>query len=506
MKKPFAIASGHALTTETAAEVLRAGGNAMDAAVAAALVATVAEPVLAGLLGGGFLMAVAPGKTPKLLDFFVQTPTERRCRGDVDCHPVLADFGRRAQGFQIGAGTIATPGVARGLWVAHQAAGRMPFAELTEPAQRLARQGVVQTPFQAQLLQVVAPILTHSPAGRALYTGSDGKLLGAGARLTNPAYAEVLEEYGREGDRFVMEGEVAAALIRHCTDGGHLRRDDLTRYRALWREPLVHSLRDATLYLNPPPAAGGALIAFTLALLADDSAPALADALALTTEARLDADDPADLLAPESLALWRLHLAQRPRARRGTTHLSVVDGQGMMIALTLSNGEGSGTVLPDIGIMPNNMLGEDDLLPDGPESFVPDSRLSSMMCPMLIRRGREWLGLGSGGSARIRSALARVSDGLLRGQRLAVAISAPRLHVETAVDADGRAFEQLDYEETGLPLAEREALLARWPGARGWAEPAMFFGGVHAVAREDRGGADAFADPRRDGAAITGAA
>ncbi len=505
--KHAAVAAGHKLTAETAAEVLRAGGNAVDAAIAGAMMACVVEPVLASLLGGGFLMARDPSGKTALLDFFVQTPRKKLRDSEIDLREVSADFGEATQRFHIGAATIAVPGVARGLRMAHDRRGRMPFAELAAPAIRAARDGVMLSPIQAMILGVVAPIFTASPAALRIF-GNGEALLKAGETYRNPALSDVMETYAAEGDRFIHEGEVAQALL--TLDGGHLTALDLRRYQPEIRAPLVATRGRARLHLNPAPAMGGTLIAFALRLLDRDAGMTdIARAFEATTRARIAAsvaDDPFGstdrLLSDDLVAQFRKDIGHRKAATRGTTHISVVDSTGMGAALTLSNGEGCGLIAPGTGIMPNNMLGEEDLVGPDITEWVPDTRLSSMMAPMAIDwpDGRVAM-LGSGGSNRIRSALALVAAHLIdRDMRLDHAIAAPRLHVE----APARPKDQpkVDFEDR-LREDHRADLLRAFPEAQAWPGDNFFFGGVHAVARDAKGAVDAAGDHRRDGAAVT---
>ncbi|HHN67552.1 MAG TPA: Gamma-glutamyltranspeptidase, partial [Thermopetrobacter sp.] len=240
-------------------------------------------------------------------------------------------------------------------------------------------------------------------------------------------------------------------------------------------------------WLNPPPAAGGVMIALALAALdeaemRDCPAGAMAAALAVADDARRAAGhDPQALLA-------RLG----PPAHRGTTHISVIDGDGMACALTITNGEGNGHVVEGCGFMLNNMLGEADVNPDGLEGWPEDVRLSSMMAPTLA--GAEdgtLVALGSGGSNRIRSAVFMVLARLLAaGRELAAAIDAPRLHVEA---------DFLDFEP-GFAAQEVARLTAMFPRHRAWSAPNLYFGGCHAVARKADGALVAAADKRREGA------
>lgn len=503
----FAVAAGHDLTAAACADVLRAGGTAVDAAISGALMACVAEPVLAGLLGGGFVMIRPAHGAPVLLDCFVQTPKRKLGEGDLDFHAIHADFGETTQEFHIGAGAIATPGLAPGLAEAHGRFGRMPLADLTAPAARAAREGVTVTEFQASLGQIIAPILEATPASRALMCDEDGKPLPGGAIYRNPDFADVLEVFGHEGARFVTEGEVAAGLLAMAGQGGHLTRDDLRAYTPEWRKPVEIARGNARVAVNPPPALGGVLVAFALELMGPGAQTAeRARAFEATTRARIEAGLEADpeggalkLLSPGLVARYRADVREHAPATRGTTHISVIDGDGMGVALTLSNGEGNGSIIPGTGIMPNNMLGEADLVPGGWHSWAPDRRLSSMMTPMAVAWPDGGLAmLGSGGSNRIRTALAQVLVNLIDLRMpLSEAVEAPRLHVEAG---DPPA---VDFELTDLADEGRAAILDAFPQAKGWAERSMFYGGVHAALNRRGGEMRAAGDPRRAGVGLT---
>ncbi len=510
MGKGHGIAAGHRLTAEAGAEALAAGGTAVDAAVAAAFAAMVAEPVLAGLLGGGFAMIREPGGACRLMDAFVDTPARQRPEGEIDLREIHADFGGVTQAFHIGAGTIAASPLAAGLWEAHARYGRLPMADLVAPAAAAAREGVALTAYQARLARIIAPILTASAGARALHcegAEAEAALKGEGARLANPEFAEVLEEFAREGPRFVAEGEVAAGLAALAEAGGHLTRADAAGVRPVWRRPLIERRGGVEIALNPPPSLGGTLIGLSLALLADRPGPAeIARAFLETARARAEAGLDAD---PEARApaladpAYRARLkaaVARPAAVRGTTHISVVDASGLAVALTLSNGEGCGAVIPGTGIMPNNMLGEADLVPglaEGrPLAWTPGRRLASMMAPMAAvwPDGRVAV-LGSGGSNRIRTALAQTLLHLVdHGHPLEAAIEAPRLHLELA----GREA-AVDAEAEGLAEADRAALAEAFPETRFWEARSMFFGGAHGAMRDARGGVSAHGDSRRAG-------
>lgn len=503
------VACGHPETALAARQVLEDGGNACDAALAALLAACVAEPILASLGGGGFLLARPAGARPLVYDFFVQTPGRFRDPQDCDFARVTADFGTTTQDFHCGWGAAAVPGVVAGLFAAHADLGHMPLRDIAAPALALAKTGAVLTAFQAHVLTVVAPIVRHTPASAALFTDAGGRLLGHGDTLANPAFVDALDALVHEGPELFYRGEIATALAAECAArGGHLRREDLARYGVATRRPLEVALPGATLYTNPPPSTGGTLIAFALELLKDqglerlswggaDHRRLLASVMEATNAARLEARSVEDgdldadaLLRPEFVATYRARLAGQPRAFRGTTHISVLDAKGGACALSLSNGESGGCVIPGTGILLNNMLGEEDLNPQGWHAWPSGVRLSSMMAPsLLVGDDGSETALGSGGSNRIRTALVQVLSNLVdHALPLDEAVGRPRIHAE-----GGRLSAEVD-----LP----DALRAEWPEVHVWPEPDLFFGGVHVARRTANGGLEGAADPRRSGVAL----
>ncbi|OUS04408.1 hypothetical protein A9Q96_15795 [Rhodobacterales bacterium 52_120_T64] len=496
----FAVASGHHLTTQTAAEVLRAGGTAVDAAIAGALMACITEPVLASPLAGGFLMVSPPNGKVQILDAFIQTPKRKRSLADTDIREIEVDFGQSKQTFHCGAGTIGTPGLVPGLFEAHSQFGRIPMQELAAPAIDAARTGTRVTAFQAEVLGYVEAIFQSTQSARSLYA-PDGKMLGDGDILTNPDMADVLEVMAQEGPRFFQEGEVAQALL--SLEGGHLTAVDLKTYRPIGRKPLQFIRRGVEVDLNPAPSLGGVQIALALQALPPNPdermlARCLYEVARIRKETDLDhhpASGEKILLDPAMVTSLRKTLMAHQAATRGTTHISVIDHNGMGAAFTLSNGEGSGLIVPGTGIMANNMLGEDDLVPDGVNSWHEDTRLASMMCPMALRENGILTMMGSGGSNRIRSALAQVALKLIdEGSALEDAVHAPRMHVDDTPHI-------LDFEDTGTE-DRREAILAEFPTANSWPQQGMFFGGVHAVRRTAKG-FEAAGDSRRSGAVLT---
>lgn len=496
----FAVASGHILTTETAEAVLHDGGSAVDACIAAAFTAFVVEPILAGPLGGGFLMVAPATGRVQCLDAFVDTPRQKARDADLDIDTITVDFGETKQDFHIGAGTIATPCLIPALFEAHDKLGRMSIGDLLAPAVQHARRGHKINAFQAHVAELVEPIIRADPGMKALFL-EDDKLRSAGTDMHNADLADVFEVLAIEGPRFFTLGEVAQSLLN--LEGSHLTATDLRRARPIPRDPEVITRGAHKIFLNPAPSLGGVQIALALMALPHQPDPILVARClqaiaAIRREIGLDNHPEsahALMLDPARIATLAALLKHHKTATRGTTHISVLDRTGMGASLTLSNGEGCGRLLPGTGIHPNNMLGEEDLCPGGPLDWETGQRLASMMCPMALRRkdGQVTM-LGSGGSNRIRSALMQATLNLTDfDMPLLGAVEAARLHMESGA---------LSFEDIG-GAQFREELLAEWPEATMFPDAHMFFGGVHAVTGRLGHGVDAAGDPRRAGATAT---
>lgn len=522
-----AVACGHPATAAAAREILEDGGNAFDAALAALCAAAVAEPVLSSLAGGGFLLAHPAAGAPCLYDFFVETPGLSPGKDvpleSLDFYPIEANFGTATQEFHIGLASVAIPGVVKGLFAIHKDLGRLPLPRLFEPAIALARGGVPLRPVDGYLFEVVGPILTARDDSKQVYCNAAGDLLKSGELCVQGDLANTFEALGREGEKLFYEGEIGAQLVEVCRHaGGLLTREDLLRYRVRRRQPLEWRYRDLRLQTNPPPSTGGILIAFALALLARSDLQNLrfGDAahldrliwtMAKTNQARVETDLQgavasgagdkaiASFLDEKLLAQYASDVSGRAKSFRGTTHLSVADAEGNLAALTVSNGEGCGYVLPGSGVMLNNMLGEEDLNPGGFHRWPTHQRLTSMMAPSVtIQDNGDAIALGSGGSNRIRTAILQVLINIVDFKLpLHEAIEAPRLHYENAVGN----FEA-ELSETGANLFASNHFDGLIQRAIAWPPHNLFFGGVHAVRRDHHGNLTATGDPRRGGVAL----
>ena len=490
--------------------MLREGGNAYDAALAALAAACVAEPVLASFGGGGFLLARPADAAPRVYDFFAQTPRVRRPEAELEFFPIVADFGTATQEFHIGRGSIAAPGLVRGMFAIHRELASIPMRDIVDPAVRYAAEGVTLNALQAYIYSIVAPIYMCSPETRAVYASKreEGRPLTEGECLRQPELADALESLALEGEGLFYEGEIANSIIADMAVGGHLTAEDLSAYRVEQRVPLLIDYRGMRLATNPPPSSGGLLICFGLKLLealqpevarfgSNAHLERVARAIELTAESRLSTQaidglhpDPERLLDPTHITRYREALSARAPSRRGTTHISIIDSKGNIASLTLSNGEGAGYLVPGTGIMLNNMLGEEDLNPGGFHRWTPDQRMSSMMAPtVVVDANGDTIATGSGGSNRLRTAILQVLINLIN-YRLSVeeAVQAPRVHYE----------EGLLSVEGGHDIAQLGNLLEVFPQHQIWEGSNLFFGGAHTVVSQ-RGEMHGAGDPRRGG-------
>ncbi|MFO1327642.1 MAG: gamma-glutamyltransferase family protein [Rubrivivax sp.] len=539
-----AVAAAHPAAAEAGLEMLRAGGNAVDAAVAVQMVLALVEPQSSGLGGGAFLL-LWDGRQVSAWDGRETAPAaaDERLLLRPDGQPlpfVEAMVSGRAVG---------VPGAVRMLEAVHRAQGRLPWARLFEPAIRLAEQGFTVGPrLHAQLR--ADPALRRDALAAALYYRADGQPHPVGQVLRNPALAAVLRAIAAQGSAALHQGPVAADIVRrvhgHAAQPGRLSVDDLAGYQAQRREPLCADWRRWRVCGMPPPSSGQLAVMQILALLdhtapGPDGGPQGPDALHRYTEAaRLAfADraqwvaDPAFVPAPagrwtslldddylrERAALIGPHRLDpvppgRPRGavlsaapmpaqpEWGTTHASIVDAEGRMVSMTssieaqfgarlMSDG---GTGLPG-GFLLNNQLTDFAFAPADDQGRPVANRVQagkrprSSMCPTLVfdrATGAPVLALGSSGGATIVHHVARTLLALLdEGADAPAALARP--HV---VPIDGL----LVLERGGFAPTVAEALRLR--GHR--VQEAELTSGVQLLMRTPSGWIGA-ADPRREG-------
>ncbi len=514
-----AVAAGHPLTAAAGARVLAEGGNAVDACVAAAFAAWVAESPLTGPGAGGFALVVpSDGRPPRVADFFVSTPgIGSPAPTEAEMHAIDVAFGgdsETTQVFRIGEASCAVPGAAAGLEAVHRAYGRLPWQILLEPAIELARTGLEVSRPQAHLHAILDLILRHTEEGRRVYSRPDGSRLGPGDDLLLPDLGGTFEQIAVEGSAALYRGELARSIVRTVSDGGGaITERDLADYRVAWRRPVRVDYLGHEVISNPPPSSGGILIAYGLALLARaghgdagsaESIASLVEVMREQTRVREEGFTSGlhrgglarRLLSDEGIARGLARMEEGAPgllepAPAGTTHVSVVDSDGTAASLSSSTGSGSGVIVPGTGIHLNNMLGEYDLVAGGPTA--PGRRLTSMMAPtVVVGADGPRLVVGSAGSVRLRGAIMQViAHVVARGLDVAAAIDHPRVHLdEPHVHCEGGFDpEVLDrLESFGYDVVR-------------WRRRNLFFGGTNAVELK-HGSLAAAGDARRGGAGI----
>jgi gamma-glutamyltranspeptidase/glutathione hydrolase len=305
-----------------------------------------------------------------------------------------------------------------------------------------------------------------------------------------------------EGQDLFYKGEVAQAIAKQCQSGGHLRREDLQRYELVRRYPQRLNFLGYDIVTNPVPSAAGLLLAFALkhflaglkkgAFASEAHIKAVIAAIVQSDKTRIDSEiskQPLPVffsdLDPNLLHSYQHQILSRPFVSSATTHISIADNKGNLAALTLSNGEGCGSVLPECGFMLNNMLSGLGV------NWPRNTRLSSSMTPTLLshRGNKKHYAIGSGGSSRLGSAILQVLLNVMQfNMPLEQAVSSARLHGQGSV---------LDLEP-GFEHSIIKMLETDYSQVTRWNEKDEYFEGVHVVS-EQKGAFQASADMRVGG-------
>jgi gamma-glutamyltranspeptidase/glutathione hydrolase len=480
------VAAGHPLTAEAGARVLRGGGNAVDAALGAMLMSFVTEPLLTGLGAGGYILVAGDGREPALLDFFVQAPSRVGDGSEAELLGIDVSFGDAEQVFHVGPASCGIYGTPAGVCEASRRWGTLPLDELAAPAAQMARDGVVLNAGQAYIAEILAELLTSTPEIAAMWA-PDGRILREGETLRNPELADALTRLARDGETPFYRGDIAAAVCAWLRErGGSITVEDLAGYSAVERPPVRIAYRDREILTNPPPSAGGTLLAYALALLDRGPAPPTLAGVVSAMAAAQSERTPEFVEGLDQEGFLERFLATRLGS---TTHISVIDAAGCACSATCTNGEGSGVVVPGTGLHLNNVMGEADLNPLGWHLHPAGRRMPSMMAPSVVMRdGEVELVLGSAGSNRIRSALLQTIVGVVdHGLGAREAVEAPRAHFE-----DGALFVEPGIDLAGL---DDDLRVVRFSSRN------LFFGGVQAALRREHSLSGA-GDPRRGGVAV----
>lgn len=497
-----AIATTSQLAADAAQEVAAQGGNAVDCALAAALLTMNTQPAVCSLGGSAFVTIWSPGKDPVTIDGNVTVPgsglpDEERGQG---AHKVTMNYGSGITTL-VGPGSVAVPGSLAALESAWKQYGCARWEDLLAPTIAAVRDGF---PLPAACHYYLGYsgqcIFGRSEDGYSALHTSDGSRREPGSLIVVPHLADTLSSIAVEGARVFYEGELARKLTTHVYDGGGmLTADDLRNYRAIERPSLTVDVGPWTIASNPPPAVGGAVLAAMLLACADlPSHSWTSESLAYLVRVQraalgfrkryLDLADDVGVEAAKLLESARSGQLLTQWTSASTVHTSAVDDKGVGCAITASSGYGSGEMPPNTGLWLNNCLGELELNRRGLQAGPPGIRLPSNMAPSVARREGKVMALGSPGADRITTALHQfLVNNLQMKMPLAEAIAHPRVHVDTVGETD-----QL-MTEAGLDLPEFDIPVQTYPGLH------MYFGGVGAASYDNRTGFEVAADPRREG-------
>ena len=465
------VVSAQALASQVGVEVLRAGGNVVDAAVAVGYALAVVYPAAGNLGGGGFMTIRFADSRTTFLDFREKAPlaaTPDMFLGpDGAVIPGLSTDSWKA---------VAVPGSVAGLEAARERYGSRPRAELIAPALALARDGFALTPGDATLIALVAPSLARDPAARAVFL-PDGRPPRAGDVLRQPDLARTLERIAADGAPAVYGGPIGDAIVQAGADGGGvLAAEDFRRYAVREMRPVTCSYRGLVVHSAPPPSSGGVALCEILAIVEGYPLDAygfrsaaevnvLSESMRAAFRDRNDAlgdpafvDNPVARLTDKGYAASLRNAIAIGRAgppsaapdaeRPQTTHYSVADAAGNAVAVTttLNGWFGARRIAGATGIVMNNEMDDFTAKPGVPNMFglvqgqnnavAPGKTPLSSMAPTIVTRdGRLALVLGSPGGSRIITVVAETLVNMAdHGMSLAEAVDAPRFHMQGQPD------------------------------------------------------------------------
>jgi len=424
------------------AEILAAGGNAVDAAIATGLALAACEPWMSGLGGVGYMVVQRPGGAPaEVVDFGPLAPA----RLDPSRYALLPGAGGDKDIFGwprvvedrnvIGGESVALPSYVAGIALAHERFGRLPWAALVEPAIALAEEGVLLDWYGALSIAVAAPDLARFEASRRVFLpGGLPPLPATGSlprHLPLPGLARTLRRLAGAGARDFYEGEVARGILRDLRAAGSpIEAADLAGYRASLAPALEFDYRGSRIAAVPGLSGGPALRQVMAGLAERTLAGRAPDAEDYRAYARILRLAYSERLTRAGAGAEDGQPGGAPRAA-STSHLSVCDRDGMMVALTqtLLSRFGSKLLLPESGVLMNNGIMWFDPRPGHPNSIAGGKRPLANMCPVVVRRdGATWLALGASGGRSILPAVAQILSFLVDyGMELEAAFHQPRL-------------------------------------------------------------------------------
>jgi gamma-glutamyltranspeptidase / glutathione hydrolase len=487
------VVSNHPLASAAGAEMLAAGGNAVDAAIATLFTLTVVEPMMVGIIGGGMAHIRLGDGSHRFIDgqstvpASVRPDTYRSKPGSA--HDVFDTVGDENLN---GPKAVAVPGSLKAWCETLQRFGTMSLADVMQPAIKHASRGYPATPYLHECISESAREMLKDKAISAIYL-PHGTPLKAGARVVQPEYAETLAYIAQHGEAALYQGPLGDILVGYMkTHGGFITRQDLTTYKTVERSPIHADYRGWQILGPPPPAASGVHIAQmlnileryditasgfgtaqTIHLLAEVLKIAFADRAAASGDpdyvgvpverltSKAYADERRRMIDPARAQQWGAGV--EPFESAHTTHMTAADAFGNVIATTqtINNLFGAKILIPGLGTVPNNYMNLFDPRPGHALSLSPGKRVTTSMSPMMaLRNGKLVYALGLPGGKRIfPSAMQALINLIDHGMSLQEAVEAPRvwtegnaLEVEQAVPEAVRAeLQSMGHEVAAMP-------------------------------------------------------
>jgi gamma-glutamyltranspeptidase / glutathione hydrolase len=503
------VASAHPLASEVGVEILKKGGNAVDAAVAAAFAIAVVEPHASSLGGGGFMLIYL---------------SERKRLIAID-HRETAPSGSGATAFTSeGYRSVAVPGTPAGLALALEKYGTMKLSDVVEPAARLAENGFSVDQTLSSMMSRYTAKLSRAPAARAAFL-KNGRAYKVGERLRQKELAKTLRLIGGKGVDVFYRGEIAEALVDEMKKAGNwITKKDIETYRALEKEPVTGDYRGYKIVSMPPPSSGLLIVellniveGWDLSKIGHNSPQAiqlLAEAMrrAYVDRARF-LGDPSFVKMPLSSLTSKEYAARlRKDIEKGkasqsirridprktesdrTTHISVVDNKGNAVSHTQTVGNffGSGIAIPGTGILLNNQMSDFAASGKKPNAVAPGKRSVSSISPTIVLKGdKPYLVVGGAGAMRIVSSLSQIIINMIDyGMDVNEAISSARIHAQSRTVT----------VESRIPAKTLKALRGMGYRVEVRRDYDLFLGGAQGITIDPKTGRlQGAADPRRRG-------
>jgi len=504
MTTALAIATTSELAAQAGADIARAGGNAVDAAIAASLVSMNTEPGVCSLGCGGYITVWPPGQDPITLDGYVAAPGKGSSINDADrvAVEVHLEYGGGVTTV-IGPDSVGVPGGIALLGAASEQYGNVPWKILLDPAIEATRRGFpLPEACYTYLVHSGKLVFGRSTDGYQALHHANGELKKPGESIHVPYLSDTLERIAANGPQEFYTGETGHAMSRYIAEtGGRLSQEDLADYQVIHRPSLVVSgSGNWKIATNPPPAIGGTILSAMLQMMNrepvnqwdPESLQYLVDVQRAVLGYRSQCLDISEHIEDDAERLLKLAITSDPATvleSGSTCHTSTVDATGLACAITVSAGYGAGDMPPNSGIWLNNCVGELELNKRGLDVGPAGTRLPSNMAPTAaINSNGEVLAIGSPGADRITTAILQtLINHFHLGMPISDAINHPRCHVEFSTNGYRVAY------EAGLPIDELPVPSRRFD------KPSMYFGGVGAAAWSPDSGFSVAADLRRSG-------